>query len=358
MVEGQIKQSEVPYRQKEGLNFSSIKLFDERGVGMFYKEFILGDKKDKESSALAVGSMVDDIILNYGGNLEAFYQGFDEKYAKLEGVKSSAQAFVLADTLFDCLMETAVDGKITADFEYAFKEAFDKVQAEGKYKGKTWDKGLEDFNKVAKDYFDKKINSIGKTLVDLVMISTAENVAKTLLTDDFTKDIFASTDLIFMPKVVVEFNYLGVVCKSELDGIQIDHANKTITPCDLKCTFDNEEFPYMYLRNKYYLQQAFYTEALKYWKVENGLEDYTILPFKFIVGDTSANKRRPLVYQLSSEDMTKGFTGFILNGNRRKGIKELVEEIKWHMDMDIWNCSKESYVNNGVLNLSINYDKC
>lgn len=359
MVEGQIKQELVSYRNKEGLNFSSIKTFDDDGVGVFYKEYILGQKKDKSSQALIIGSLVDDMVLTYNGDMNLFYQHFDERYVKFDGVKSSAQAFVLADTLFDNMIETlSSDGKVTGDFETCFKESFDKVQADGKYKGKTWDKGLEDFEKTARVYFDKKISSIGKIVVDLKTLSIAENVARVLFTDEFTSSTIKGEDKVWLTKVVIEFNYMDVKCKSEVDAIEIDHENKTIRGVDLKCTYDNEGFPYTYIKNRYYLQQAFYTEAIKSWKEENvELADYTILPFKFIVGDTSINNRRPLTYKLSSADMKLGYTGFTLRGMYHKGIHELVEEIKWHIDNDIWDCSKEALQNVGILPLSINYDK-
>ena len=81
---------QIPYRQREGLNFSSIKLFEEKGPMVFYKEFIAGDKKELETGPILIGSMVDDIILTHGGSINEFHQHFDQTYCKFEGVKSSA----------------------------------------------------------------------------------------------------------------------------------------------------------------------------------------------------------------------------------------------------------------------------
>lgn len=356
MITGTVKTTAMPYRQKEGLNFSSIKTFEDKGPMMFYKEFIAGDKKVLDSAAILIGSMVDDIILTYGGSLDEFHQHFDERYCKFEGVKSSAQAFLLADYVFDAMMETAVDGRVTADFETSFKEAFDKIQAEGKYKGKTWDKALEDFNKTAKEYFDQKVQNIGKMVVDLNMITTAETVAQQLLTDPFTSSLLKNENSPLLTKVQVDFEVDGMKCKAELDAIEINHKDKTIGALDLKCTYDNEEFPYAYIKNRYYLQQAFYTLALREWRVDSSLEEYDILPFRFVVADTSANKRRPLIYTLTDEDIFNGLEGFKLRGNTYRGVVELVREIKWHMEMDVWNCSKEAIDMNGNLTLNVSYD--
>ena len=358
MIEGNVKTAPVPYRQKEGLNFTSIKTFENSGPAIFYKEFVLGDRKEKLGAPILIGSLVDDMVLTYNGDLTLFQQHFDERYCKFDGVKSSAQAFVLADTLFDLLMETAVEGKVTADFKTAFIEAFEKVQADGKYKGKTWEKGLEDFEATARTYFDNRMNSIGKMVVDLNMISVAENVSKQLLQDEFTAGLLTQINNPLLTKVELEFTMLEgkVKCKSEVDAVEVDRENKILRPYDLKCTFDNEEFDYMYVKNRYYLQQAFYSIGLEQWKTENDFADYTIAPFSFIVGDTSANKRRPLIYKLSEKDKEMGIKGFSLRGNKYRGVEQLVQEIKWHMDMEIWNCSKESFDKNGKLELNVDYD--
>lgn len=360
MITGTLKTTAMPYRQKEGLNFSSIKIFEDKGPMMFYKEFIVGDKKVLDSAAILIGSMVDDIVLTYGGSIDEFHQHFDERYCKMEGTKSSAQAFTLADYIFDAMMEVELGQKAVDDdgkiFEVCFNEAFAKIQAEGKYKGKTPEQALQDFEKTARGYFDNKIANIGKMIVDLNMITTAENVAQQLLTDSFTSSLLKNENNPLLTKVQIDFQMDDVKCKAELDAIEIDHRNKTIGAIDLKCTYDNEEFPYAYVKNRYYLQQAFYTQALLQWRIDNGLHDYDIVPFRFIVADTSANKRRPLIYTLTPDDIFKGLDGFVLRGYQYRGVIEIVRDIRWHMEMDVWNCSKEAVDLNGNLTLSINYD--
>lgn len=324
---------------------------------MFYKEFIAGEKKVLDSAAILIGSMVDDIILTYNGSIDEFHQHFSDRYCKFDGVKSSAQAFVLADYLFDSLVETVDStGKVTGDFETCFREAFDKVQADGKYKGKTWDKGLEDFEKTARGYFDNKIANIGKMVVDLNMIATAESVSQQLLSDPFTASLLKNERHPLLTKVQIDFQMDDVKCKAELDAIEINHQDQTIGGIDLKCTYDNEEFPYAYIKNRYYLQQAFYSQALHAWRYQNDLMEYDILPFRFVVADTSANKRRPLIYTLTDADVMNGLAGFNLRGHNYRGVIQLVREIRWHMEMDIWNCSKEAIDLNGNLTLLINYD--
>lgn len=347
----------VPYRQKEGLNFSSIKTFDHKGPKVFYKEYVLGLREDMDSNAILVGNIVDDIILNYGGDQTLFEQNFDEKYARFDGNKSSAQAFVLADYLFDIIKETIREGVVTGDFEACFKQAFARCQEDGKYKGKTWEAGLADFDKVSKSYYESKINAIGKQVVDLTTLNIAYNLAKQLMTDPFTAPLLNNEGNMLLTKIELSFEYKGLKCKGEMDALEVNHDEQWVRPYDLKCTFDNEDFPYSYIKNKYYLQQAFYTIGLKKWLEENEMEHYEVKGFCFLVGDTSINSRRPLVYRLSEQDFENGVKGFSLRGYEYKGLDKLVEEIKWHLQTDIWDCGMDAFLSNGNLILNINYDK-
>lgn len=338
------KQSE--YRKLKGLNYSSIKLFDTDPV-RFYKEFILGEKQEQKTTySLTIGDLVDFYLLECKGNEEEFIIKFDEKFAMFEGVKTTAQAFLLADELFALTKRDINDGEIVTSFEIRFKEAFDNLQKQDKYKGKTWEKGLEDFNKTSKDYFDKLLENINKKVVSLQDVEKAKSIVHVLMNDDFTGHIFRDPSL--LAKQVLEFKYNGMDCKSEVDFMTIDHDNQIIQPYDLKTTYDNEEFDYNYLKHGYYLQQAFYSIGL-----QEMYPDYTILPFNFIVADTSSNNRRPLIYKLNAHHYIQGKQGFTYNNYKYRGIDELVNEIIWADENGIWNINKNNYMNKGIVKLKM-----
>jgi hypothetical protein len=126
----------------------------------------------------------------------------------------------------------------------------------------------------------------------------------------------------------------------------LDDVNMIIQPYDLKTTYDNEEFDYGYLKNSYYLQQAYYTIGL-----QQVFPGYEILPFKFVVADTSANNRRPLVYELDRNHFEQGMKGFTYNNYKYRGIEELVSAISWANENGIWNVSKENHDSNGKVKL-------
>lgn len=357
----------VNYRKLEALNQSMIALFDTNPVA-FFEQFKLGrPKKLKQTVSMDIGNLVDFFILECRANLEEFENRFDEQFALLEGTKSSAQVFELADILFD-ITEKSLDekGEITSSFSTRFEAALAQIQQgkTPKYKGKTVEKALEDFEANGKEYYQKRLDNIGKTIVDASLVEKAKTVAYSLLKDEFTADIFEDEGEENVEKLVkfpIEWIYTTksgkkIPCKSEIDILHIDHNQQFIIPKDLKTNYDNESFEYTYIKHSYYLQAAFYTLALKYWASQNGLETYGISPMEFVVGDTSANNRRPIRYQSSTDDILRGVKGFTMRGTYYRGVDELIEEISWAEDNDIWNCSKQVFDNKGVMKLNINYD--
>lgn len=352
----------VDYRKLDALNQSMLKVFDSDPI-RFFEEFKMGKKrKDKKSTSLSIGDLVDFFLLECRGDQQEFENRFDEKFALFNGTKGTGQVFTLVDHLFaiteGCLDE---ENRITVSFEERFKDAFARTQADGKYKGKTIEKVMEDFNENGLDYFQTCLNSIGRTVVDISLVDKAKTVANNILTDPFTRELFYQNDDIeVFTHFPIEWKYkVGegkfITCKSEIDRLEINHTKKTIQVDDLKTTYDNESFDYMYIKNSYYLQNTFYGMAVTWWALQEKL-DYKVLPMRFIVGDTSANNRRPLIYTTTQKDFNNGWVGFMLRGNKYRGVKELVTDIVWAEDNDMWTCSKEAYDKQGQLPLNVNYD--
>lgn len=355
----------INYRKLDALNQSMLKVFDSDPV-KFFDEFKLGKKrKEKKSAALTIGDLVDFYLLECKGNEQEFEDRFEEKFALYNGVKGTGQVFVLADYLFEetenCLNE--VTKEVTCSFETRFDEAVKRIRIEEKYKGKDNEKILEDFLKNGKAYFDARMDNLGKTIVDVSLLDKAKQVAQKIRKDDFTRDIFIGSDTIdYFTHFPIEWKYelnsdSSITCKSEIDMLFVDHDHKVIHPMDLKTTYDNESFDYMYIKNAYYLQNAFYWLAVRKWADSEGMADYEIKAMKFIVGDTSSNNRRPLVYETSLKDVDMGLEGFTLRGNEYRGVFELVEDIAWAEANDEWSCSKDAFEKKGRMKLKIDYEQ-
>lgn len=358
-----VEDCRVDYRKIDALNVSSIKCYDTDPV-KFYKEFILKQKrKDKKTVATIIGDLADFYLLDCRGCEEEFQNRFDEKFALYEGAKGTGQVFILADELFEITQNSCnTKGEVVVSFEDRFKEAYQKIQNLGKYKGKSVEAVMDDFDKNGKDYFQLLLDNSCKTVVEVSLVDKSRKVADQLMQDEFTQCLFTECEgLEYYPKFAIEWVYTtssgkNIKCKSEIDLMAIDHNQSIIYLKDLKTTYDNENFEYTYLKYRYDLQAAFYYLAVQYWAKEEGLDSYSVKPMEFIVGDTSSNNRRPVCFQTVQEDLDKSMDGFTIRGVYYKGLRQLIEEISWAEDNGIWNCSKQVVDNMGKMKLNLQYE--
>jgi hypothetical protein len=56
----------------------------------------------------------------------------------------------------------------------------------------------------------------------------------------------------------------------------------------------------------------------------------------------------PLIYELSDEAMTVGKEGGVYQGKSYEGFHQALERLRWHIDSDLWNYTREDYRNNGI----------
>ena len=358
-----IQRTDVDYRALGALNSSMVKLFDSDPV-KFYEQFKLGKKrKEKATISTTIGDIVDFYLLDCKGDETEFDGRWDEKFVLFSGAKSG-QVFTLADELFEITKDSMDEkGEIGVSFSTRFTEAFQRVQNMGLYKKKSEEKALEDFNDNAYDYFQALVDNIGKTVVELSLVEKAKRIAKDILNDSFTKEVFETEEHVeFFAKMPIEWTYTcegtgrAIECKSEPDILRVDHNFREIQIMDVKTTFDNENFEFSYLKNGYYLQAAFYYLAVRQWANGEGMSNYRVVPTHFIVGDTSVNNRRPLIYKMTERDMQLALNGFSIRGNQYNGLDKIMSAIVWAEDNDSWNCSREVFDNKGQMPINLKYD--
>ena len=355
----QIAKSE--YRKINKLSASDIKLFNENRY-KFYITKVLGEKQeDLTSPAIVLGTLVDFILSDCRGSLDEFDKRFDEKFKLLSIKKGSGQMFLLVDELFKfTLRDMDEEGNITSSFSTRFEEAFDKLQSQDKFKGKKVEWALEQFrNSDEEIYFQECLDSIGKYVVDQSMLEKAKSTVEMVIQDENVNWLFNGKEgLDNFGKTVIEFEYLGMECKCEIDDLSIDHLNKKIIITEIKTSYDiMDAFEYTYLKRRYDLAAAFYYIAVNQkFKNDENLDGYDI-EFQFLAVDTSKERLRPLIYKLSKDDIDRAINGFRLKtGSYYKGLVELIQEIKWCSETQNWNISEKAFKNNGILNLEINYE--
>lgn len=350
------------YRKIDKLSASDIKLFDKDRI-KFYKYKILKEKRnDLNSNSIIIGTIVDYILSDCKGNLELFDANFDEYFKLLTVEKKNTQMFFLADELIKITFrDTNEEGICTTSYEERFKESFDNVQLDGNFKGKKYEDILKKFNESdAFIYFEECLDSKDKQIVDEKLLNIARNKSLNVLNDENIIYNIEIPGIENLGKTVIEFSFLDMDCKCEIDYLSINHNTKTVHVTEIKSSYDIEDaFEYTYLKLRYDLAAAFYIEGaksfIKNYSIKN-ISDYEIV-FNFLAVDTSPENLRPLLYEFTPMDYLNTLNGYTLkSGKKYKGLVPLMEEIKWCMDKDIWNISKEFYLNNSKGNLNINYD--
>lgn len=349
--------TEKQYRTiKDRLSYSALKLMDTSLI-KFYKKHILGEKVDEKINFdMKVGSVVDCKILSP--------EAFDSRFAIPSFNKPTGQMGDFVEDLYNTTLKYIdSEGVITTEFSTIFKEAYDIAKRRGDFKGKDETKVLELFKSTDKNgdcgesYYSECRNMIGKEVVDMNVIEAAEKIYNELYNSELEAGrvirLKSEGDIEVYSQFAIMFTLNNLPFKSLLDKMVINHKDKTIQVYDLKVSWALENFEYKYKNDGYYIQNGLYTTAVEIYKNEQNpkLKDYTILPFKFIVAD-STNAYKPLVYNTQKghfQDAIMGFTDE--KGNYYRGIHELCEEINHHLSTSEWRISKLAYENNGEINM-------
>ena len=131
----------------------------------------------------------------------------------------------------------------------------------------------------------------------------------------------------------------GVSCKSLLDRVKIDHANKKITLIDLKTTADVYNFKHSVEEYDYYRQIAFYILALTWYMKDQGydIEDYDIEAYIVAIQSNSNNEVR-VFNMLNAKELLA----------RKDLIADTLTEISYHYQTGNWDHTREYYENNGT----------
>lgn len=354
--------SEGMYRGlRDRLSYSSIKKFDNDRKA-FYREMILGEKpREKTTISKTMGSLVHMYLAE---------QKFEDKFHLMSAIEPKGQMLLLTNNLYDRAMKSVIineEGQhvINEKFEVLFIDAvnetkYDTDMKEVNFKGKDMEKIIGLFSDSdAEIYYKEMLENIGKEVVSVAMDKKAEDISNKLRGHSYTYEIANARtggDIEVFNELAILFEHEGVPYKSLVDKLIVDHVLKTIQPIDWKTSWDNEEPKYAYLKFGYYLQGTMYDMAINAWRKEHNLEGYTVLPMKFVFCDTGG-WADPVVLTLSMADILAGWNGFTLRGYKYRGLKELMDDIAWHVETQNWATGKAIYEKKGELLLDLEYDK-
>lgn len=319
--------TEEEYRKHPAINQSKLGKLADGPAGV--KKEDIGEKK-----YFTLGSLVDCLLTDE--------DNFHSKYYVMTANKPSDMMTIYAETYFET------------------NSHYDALQASG-YKSdptkvaKSSKSGLSKWQKEGEPYYTELKQGKGKQVVSTEDYIKATQMCNALKDNEFTSKYFLEMYNKFQVPII--FKYHGRECKALLDIIHIDYVGKTIRPVDLKTTGKSVlYFRSAYLSYKYYIQAAFYTAALKY-ALKNDPKfaeyaDFEVLPFQFVVQETSLNNP-PHIFEVDEEDMyVAEYGGLVDNsGYEVKGFQQLIDELEYHEETGQWDYKQEVYNDGGVISL-------
>jgi hypothetical protein len=348
MIQGK-NRTEAMYRAVSLDSSSSLKEFS-TNRRKYYKKYILQEKvEDDDTKAATIGRVVETLLLEPEEFDNRFYMSTcatapTEKM--LDFVEALCKHTLAATDEFGSVTRSFEDIAKDAHADSGYKLKFEAVI--GKFQGSD-----------AELYYNELRIVKGKnlTIVTTQDVTNAENIVTELKTNSTTAEI---VNLVNSSRYTIEnqmqiegYSVMGHLFKSMLDKVIIDHNEREISIYDLKCVWAVEGF-----YDEYYLYRRAYIQAYLYWAAvssltvdkSNELYGYKVNYPRFIVCD-STNYYNPLIYTLSEVDMQEAFAGFEHKGRKYPGVKQLIEDLKWAIETNIWNISKENYLNNGLVNI-------
>lgn len=350
MIQGTSKSnSEASYREIFLDSSSSLKEFS-LDRKKYFRKYICGeDVEDKDSAASVMGRVVECLLLEP--------HLFDERFY-LSACASAPTALMLefVEALYTCTKEaTDNEGNITKTFEELSRAAY--MSSGFKI---TYEAVIKKFiGSDAEIYYSeiRRVRANNLTVVTAQDVTNAERIVEELKTNFVTKDI---VNLVSDAKWTVKnqfqvegFQVDGHLCKAMMDKIIANHKEQTLQVFDLKCVWAVEDF-----YENYFLYRRAYIQGYVYWKATLSLTNdpkseywgYKALPPQFIVCD-SINYYNPLIYIMSYDDLKDAYEGFEYKGKSYPGVKEIIENLKFSLENNIWNISKENYYTNGIVNI-------
>lgn len=353
MIQGTTELTEAGYRAIKRDSYSSIKDFSMDRKKYFRKyitnEIIPEEEEEKDTKASVIGRLVETLLMESNRFDELFY---------MSACMSTPTGLMLAfvEALYVVTRNaTNDDGVVTRDFEELSKEAYTQSGYKilypaviGKFTGSD-----------AEVYYNeiRLVRAKNLTVVTMQDVSNAEKIVEELKTNPITATIVNLTNsaryTVENQMKIEEYVVDGHIFKSMLDKVIIDHVQKSIQIYDLKCVWTVEGF-----YKEYYTYRRAYIQAFLYCRamlaitldVNNPLYGYNVYPPSFIVCD-STNYFSPLIYTLSMEDLQEAYNGFEYMGKQYPGVKEIIKNLQWALDMNIWNISRENYLKKGVTNI-------
>jgi hypothetical protein len=345
----EIELTEAQYRAVKLDSSSSLKDFS-TDRKKYRKRHILGEKvEEKENLAANMGRIVETLLLEP--------EEFDNRFFMSSTVKAPTGLMLdFTEALYRVSRDaTDENGIIQSSFEDITKEAYKISGFKIKYPAV-----MEKFIDSEAQIYYEEIRSIrpkNLTVITSQDVSNATRIVEELKVNFVTARIVNLVDserfTVLNQYQVYGFDIDGLLFKGMLDKVIIDHKLKTVSPYDLKCVWSVENFyEDYYLFRRAYIQAFVYYEAMMHLtRNKDGIcFGYKVNFLKFMICD-SINYFNPLVFTLSEQDMIDAYEGFEHKGRTYPGVGNLIKDLKWCKETDIWGISRSNHEKGGIINI-------
>ena len=313
------------YEDSTRISNSAIGWFIKNGPSYLRKK-LDGVIPDEKGSQLEKGTMIHEYILQP--------EEFNKDYLLFVGQKpKSDQQQKFCESLIKSV-EIEPD-KALLD---AYKKSYSIV-------GKSEDKMLLEATKMAKE-LNPYIEALrdGRKLISKYDLQKCQDVLHNIEEHKAASKLLNDSNWEEYHEFRINWDVCGVNCKSLLDCVKFDFAQKKCQLIDLKTTvklwhFEDSIETYDYMR-----QLCFYAQAI-YWYLEFERDEN---PYEweidfYIIGIDNTNTSDIRVFKFTDNQVS----------SRLNTIIDALKDIKWHQENGLWDHTREYYEGDGCETLSL-----
>lgn len=322
----------------EYLSYSRIKTLSD---GLFYFKYRYIDKtaKDKESSALTLGDIVDCLLTTP--------EKFDELFIIASVPKPTGQMGIYTEQMFYFAHTLDLPDEAEEKAYEALKEINGgKLQA-------TLSKFQERFKTEGKEYYEFLFSCIDKQVISTEEYLKANRIVNSIKYGKYTSFLFQDRENIEMYNQY-EFDLEASTVigerrfKGKIDFLEVNHNDKEIIVYDLKTTGNSVlDFIDSFYKWGYMYQASIYVAAIQRIFVKLFEEGYKVR-FKFIV-ENSDYPNIPVIYNVEHKTLLNTWLNDMeYKGKTYKSINRLLKELSYYEENG-YSEYYESAVNNGNL---------
>lgn len=329
-----LPQYTIPYYEDNTrVSNSAIGWFLNKGPA-YFRRMLDGEEQGLDLPQLRKGTMIHEFLLQP--------EEFWNDYVLFEGEKpKSAQAQKFCENL-----SNTVELELNKQLSDAYRKSYSIV-------GKSEDKILAEALKLSveyKDYIEAiKSRKILISEYDLKTLQAIQhNIGEHKAARKLLRKAMDYGSVHVYHEFQINWEYSDVPCKSLLDSCTFDFDNKVVTIMDLKTTAKLWHFEDSMKEFGYYRQLAFYHRAAEWYLINIlGLSLGEVMAWEFkhyIIAIDTVGKNEIRVFGIKTEDLEE---------LEFANISRTLYDIKWHIDNNKWEHSKEYYVGDGIEALNL-----